>query len=93
MSAGQTVQLFNNVSLVATVITSGSTYIFGADATMARAGVLLAGKVKVDVDGETQFAVGPHGVFRIPPGVGCAVHNHCYVDAALQITSISVIDT
>ena len=90
MSLGQGgLQIADNVSLTSSVITSGSTYSFAADPNKIRACVLLAGKVKVDVDGEAQFTVGPQGVFRIAPGVGCSVHNHFYVDATMQITTVT----
>lgn len=89
MSLGQSLQLTTNVSLTSTVITSGSANTFAADTTKARACVVLSGKVKVNVDGEAQFTVGPHGVFRIAPGMGCSVQNHFYVDATMQITTVT----
>lgn len=57
---------------------------------MTRICFLASGKVRVQVDGEAEFAIGGHGMFRINPGVGCTVFNKAYVDAVVHVTSMKI---
>lgn len=71
-------------------IPSGTVHKFEADASITRLCSLAGGKVRVKVDGEDEFAIGWHGMFRINPGVGCTVFNRAYVDAVLHVTGMRI---
>lgn len=50
---------------------------------------MISGKLKVQVGGEKEFVVGQRGMFRIGPGVKCLVVNSSYIDAMLQVTTMT----
>jgi hypothetical protein len=54
-----------------------------ADASSTRLVSVAAGKVRVKL-GEEKFVVGPHGLIKVKPGVGCAVRNGVYLDAVVH---------
>lgn len=50
---------------------------------------MIGGKLKVQVGDEKEFVVGQRGMFRISPGVKCLVVNSSYIDAMLQVTTMT----
>lgn len=50
---------------------------------------MISGKLKVQVGDEKEFVVGQRGMFRISPGVKCLVVNSSYIDAMLQVTTMT----
>lgn len=56
---------------------------------MTRVCVMISGKLKVQVGDEKEFVVGQRGMFRIGPGVKCLVVNSSYIDAMLQVTTMT----
>lgn len=75
----------------ATPIAAGGTHQFTVDESCTRICTLAAaaGKLRVRVAGEPEFAIGAHGVFRIAPGAACSVVNRCYADVVLHVTVLS----
>jgi hypothetical protein len=45
--------------------------------------------VKVRIQGEEEFDLGPHGMFRLLPGRSCVVLNRLYGSAVLHVTEVS----
>ncbi|KAM7220454.1 hypothetical protein V8F06_004233 [Rhypophila decipiens] len=84
----RTIQVAKGISFVATHIPSGTVHRFVPDETKLRMCTLANGKLRVTVDGEPEFAIGTHGVFKLSPGKGCRIVNRAYVDAVLHVTSV-----
>ncbi|KAK3294303.1 uncharacterized protein B0H64DRAFT_184045 [Chaetomium fimeti] len=55
-----------------------------ADAHKTRLCSVAAGKVRVSIGEETEFVVGPHGMFKVKPGVRCVVRNGLYLEAVVH---------
>ncbi|KAK3380828.1 hypothetical protein B0H63DRAFT_474433 [Podospora didyma] len=89
LSTNRIVQVSKGISLLTTIVASGATQNFKANAATTRICTVTNGKVRVQVDGEDEFIIGSNGVFTISPGVGCSVQNRSYIDARLQITSLA----
>ncbi|KAK0742798.1 hypothetical protein B0T18DRAFT_170317 [Schizothecium vesticola] len=89
ISIGQTVQLFTDVSLSTQVISSSGAFSFTPDGNKTRVCVIIGGKLKVQVGDEKEFVIGQRGMFRISPGVKCLVLNTTYIDAMLQVTTMT----
>jgi hypothetical protein len=66
----------------------GATLHLGPQAQCARLCVVVQGKVRVRPQGEEEFAIGLHGIFRVGAAAACTVQNRAYVDALVQITEI-----
>ena len=47
---------------------------------------IAAGKVQVKLGDVGEFLLGPHGMFKVKPGVECYVTNRLYLDAVLHTT-------
>lgn len=50
---------------------------------------MIAGKLKVEVDGEKGFTIGCRSMFRVGPGAKCLVVNGSYVDAVVHVTTLT----
>lgn len=61
---------------------------FKAEAEKTRICSLAAGKLSVEFDEGTEFTIGPHGLFKIKPGVACSVQNRLYIDAILHMSTV-----
>lgn len=55
---------------------------------------LATGKLSVKTTGgpgsDTEFRIGPNGMFKVPPGMACVVRNRVYVDAVLHVTTVDI---
>lgn len=60
----------------------------GADPLGLRFCSLTAGKLLVEVEGNAPFLIGPHGVFKLAPGVSAEVSNASEVDAVLHVSTV-----
>lgn len=60
----------------------------GADPLGLRVCSLTAGKLLVEVEGNAPFLIGPHGVFKLAPGVSAEVSNASEVDAVLHVATV-----
>jgi len=50
---------------------------------------IASGKLRVRIDGESEFTIGPHGLFKVRPGTACSVQNRLYIDAIVHISSLT----
>jgi len=50
---------------------------------------VASGQVRIRISDEPEFTVGPHGLFKLKPGVACVVENRNYDDAVLHVSLIS----
>ena len=50
---------------------------------------VAVGKVRVSINDEPEFIIGPNGLFKIRPGDTCTVSNWLYINAALHISAIA----
>ncbi|KAK4248291.1 hypothetical protein C7999DRAFT_13707 [Corynascus novoguineensis] len=55
-----------------------------AEADKTRLCSVAAGKVRITIGAEPEFAVGPHGLFKVPPGAECTVQNGLGFDAVVH---------
>lgn len=81
-----TVRVSADVLFRVEVITSGSSTRRVADRGRMRVCSVAAGKVRVRVEGEDEFSVGLHGMFKVRAGKACVVQNRLYEDAVLHIS-------
>lgn len=49
---------------------------------------LAAGKLRVRIEGQPEFVIGPNGMFSIKPRLACTVENRLYIDAVLHVSTI-----
>ncbi|KAK3940330.1 hypothetical protein QBC46DRAFT_408434 [Diplogelasinospora grovesii] len=86
LSTFQTVQVTSDLGYRVDRVLPGSTHRFEADAEKIRLISVAQGKVRVrfDKSGE-EFAIGPHGMFKLPAQMGCSVLNRMYCDAVLHV--------
>lgn len=70
------------------VVPAASTHPFEPDYERVRICSLVAGKLMVRLDGEPEFIIGHHGMFKLLPGAGGFVVNGLGVDAVLHVSSV-----
>jgi len=70
-------------------IQSGATLQLEADEGKWRICSIASGKVRVQTGDEPEFTIGPHGMFKVKPGVASTVQNWMYMDAILHVTVLS----
>jgi len=70
------------------VVRPGDVTQYAAQPNGTRICAVAAGKLRVRLGDMEEFAIGPHGMFKILPGVACNVENRIYVDATLHITTV-----
>lgn len=68
-------------------IKSGHSLQMEADPAKTRYCSLATGKLRVGVEDQPDFTIGPHGMFKIEPGLKAWVQNRLYVDSVLHIAS------
>ncbi|KAK3941388.1 hypothetical protein QBC46DRAFT_431153 [Diplogelasinospora grovesii] len=88
ISTRPNIQVRDKIVFSSISIPSGNMQRFEIDPEKTRVCSLISGKVTVQVDGESQFKVGPQGMFPVQPGVSCTVLNNCYAVAVLHVTSV-----
>ncbi|KAK3389346.1 hypothetical protein B0H63DRAFT_463461 [Podospora didyma] len=89
LSANHEASVCDDVTVRVSTIYSGTTLKLNADATKMRICSVGTGKVSVQLGGEPEFVIGPHGMFKVKPGVACVVRNTMYLDATLHMTLLS----
>ncbi|RYO88846.1 hypothetical protein DL764_008674 [Monosporascus ibericus] len=83
---GQAVMVAPNIAFQVVTVRPGTAHMWKKDGTdKLRLCSVAAGKVKVKMHGE-EFTIGPHGMFKVGPGVECTAINTLYVDAMLHIS-------
>ncbi|RYP76646.1 hypothetical protein DL769_003606 [Monosporascus sp. CRB-8-3] len=83
---GQAVMVAPNIAFQVVIVRPGTTHMWKKDATnKLRLCSVAAGKVKVKMHDE-EFTIGPHGMFKVGPGVECTAINMLYLDAVLHIS-------
>ncbi|RYP62450.1 hypothetical protein DL770_009588 [Monosporascus sp. CRB-9-2] len=83
---GQAVMVAPNIAFQVVTVRPGTTHMWKKDGTdKLRLCSVASGKVKVKMHGE-EFTIGPHGMFKVGPGVECTAINTLYVDAMLHIS-------
>ncbi|RYP15293.1 hypothetical protein DL765_005817 [Monosporascus sp. GIB2] len=83
---GQAIMVAPNVAFQVIIVRPGTTHMWKKDGTgKLRLCSVAAGKVKVKMHDE-EFTIGPHGMFKVGPGVECTAINTLYVDAMLHIS-------
>lgn len=85
LTANHKVRVSADAAFRVDVIGSGSSLRWNAKRDMLRICSVGAGKVKVRIQGEEEFDLGPHGMFRLVPGKSCVVTNRLYWDALLHV--------
>ncbi|RYO74871.1 hypothetical protein DL766_008152 [Monosporascus sp. MC13-8B] len=83
---GQAITVAPNIAFQVVIVRPGTTHMWKKDGTgKLRLCSVAAGKVKVKMHDE-EFTIGPHGMFKVGPGVECTAINTLYVDAMLHIS-------
>lgn len=66
-------------------IRGGTTLRLNAERDKVRFCLVVNGKLKVRIDGEEEFVIGPHGMFKVRPGAACTALNTSYFWALVSI--------
>jgi len=88
LSAGHEIQVCPEASFKVQTIRSGMTHRFDPSDDTTRLCSIASGKLKVKIEGEDEFVLGPHGMFKVKHDVGCTVENQLYLDVIMHITTI-----
>jgi hypothetical protein len=89
LTANQSVRVSEDAAFRVEVVSSGASLRWTAYPDRMRICSVGAGKVKVRIQGEEEFDLGPHGMFRLLPGLSCVVLNKLYGDAVLHVSEFS----
>ncbi|KAK3324038.1 hypothetical protein B0T19DRAFT_427561 [Cercophora scortea] len=89
LSTNKSVPVCEDVSFRVDTIQSGATLQMEPERNMTRICSLATGKARVKLEGEAEFTIGPHGMFKVKAGVSCTVQNWLYDNAILHVTSLS----
>lgn len=92
LSSNKSAQVHNDLAVRIDVVATGSTLRFDPMNDKMRSCIVHSGKLRVKVDGEPEFAIGPLGQFKIPTGVACTAQNRLYVDSVLIVNTLTVYD-
>ncbi|CAK7265753.1 hypothetical protein SEPCBS119000_001673 [Sporothrix epigloea] len=87
LTSSQMVPINHNMSYRIQVVRPGSMISFEPDAWFTRTCTLASGKLRVTV-ADTEFVMGPHGMFLVAPGKKFYVQNRLYIDAYLHIIAL-----
>ncbi|KAK4448009.1 hypothetical protein QBC34DRAFT_301814 [Podospora aff. communis PSN243] len=86
LSTNHVVPVMDDVFFRVDTIYSGATLQIDPEEFKTRICSVASGKVRVRTGDEPEFTIGPHGMFKVKPGVGCKVQNWMYMDAILHVT-------
>ncbi|KAK3687743.1 hypothetical protein B0T22DRAFT_138109 [Podospora appendiculata] len=89
LSTNKSIPVCEDVSFRVDTIESGATLHMEPERNMTRICSLATGKARVKLEGEAEFTIGPHGMFKVKAGVSCTVQNWLYDNAILHVTSLS----
>lgn len=84
----QSIPVAADVSFRVDTIKSGHKLEFEATTSKTRYCSVACGKVRVSVAGQPEFVIGPHGVFKIKPGVKAWAQNRLYIDSVVHVVSV-----
>jgi hypothetical protein len=87
LGSSRPIQVSNDLSLRIADVRGGTTLRFEAEQDNTRICTIASGKLKVKIDGEPEFIVGPRGMFKIRPGAAATALNTSYFWAAVFITT------
>lgn len=89
LEVNQSIPISADVSFEVKTIKSGHSFDLDGVQTKARYCSLATGKLLVRVEGQPEFTIGPHGLFKVAPGVKASVQNRLYVDSVLHISTVA----
>ncbi|KKY38047.1 hypothetical protein UCDDA912_g01957 [Diaporthe ampelina] len=84
----QSIPVAADVSFRVDTIKSGHKLEFEATTSKARYCSVASGKLRVSIAGQPEFVIGPHGVFKIKPGVKAWAQNRLYIDSVVHVVSV-----
>lgn len=84
----QSIPVAADVSFRVDTIKSGHKLEFEANTSNTRYCSVAAGKLRVSIAGQPEFVIGPHGVFKIKPGVKAWAQNRLYIDSVVHVVSV-----
>lgn len=87
LETNRAVQVSAEVQFEVKTIKSGSSLQVEADSSRMRYCSVASGKLRVCVDEQPEFTIGPHGMFKVEPGATARAQNRLYIDSVLHITS------
>ncbi|KAH8176970.1 Cupin, RmlC-type [Sarocladium implicatum] len=87
LTSREPVAVSDDISFNVAVISSGSTIHLSVEDSKLRTCSVATGKVRVKI-GNTEFKIGPHGMFKVMPGEDCKVENRHYMDAYIHCTTV-----
>lgn len=88
LEAQQMVRVSPELSFRVETVKSGRTLDFEADQARTRYCSLASGKLRVILEGQPEFTIGTHGLFKISPGVKGRVQNRLYIDSVLHVNAV-----
>lgn len=83
----QDVQISPDVQFRVETIRSGYTVELEPHAKHTRYCTVASGKLRVTIEGQEDFIIGTHGMFKMMPGKKTRVQNRLYIDAVLHIST------
>jgi hypothetical protein len=87
LGASQGTQVTNDLTVRIADVRGGTTLRLDAEQDKVRICTVVSGKLKVRIDGEQEFIVGPLGMFKVRPDAACTALNTSYFWAAVLITT------
>ncbi|KUI67543.1 hypothetical protein VM1G_03615 [Cytospora mali] len=84
----QAVRISPELSFRIETVKSGRTLDFEAEKGRTRFCSVASGKLRVSLEGQPEFTIGTHGLFKINPGVKGWVQNRLYIDSILHVNTI-----
>ncbi|KAG8160388.1 hypothetical protein KVR01_009924 [Diaporthe batatas] len=84
----QSIPVAADVSFRVDTIKSGHKLEFEATTSNTRYCSVATGKLRVSIAGQPEFVIGPHGVFKIKPGVKAWAQNRLYIDSVVHVVSV-----
>ncbi|KUI58945.1 hypothetical protein VP1G_06169 [Cytospora mali] len=84
----QAVRISPELSFRVETVKSGRTLDFEAEKGRTRFCSVASGKLRVSLEGQPEFTIGTHGLFKINPGVKGWVQNRLYMDSILHVNTI-----
>ncbi|KAI1496845.1 hypothetical protein F5X99DRAFT_399090 [Biscogniauxia marginata] len=85
LSQNQAVRISRDVSFQVITIKPGTAHSFEATAGKLRLCSVASGKAKVKIAGQ-EFDMGPHGLFKVSPGISATAMNMLYIDVTIHVS-------
>lgn len=87
LETNQAVQVGADIWLEVKTIRAGHQLQLEADPGKTRYCTVARGKLRVNVQDQPGFSIGPDGMFKLDPGLRASVLNRLYQDSVLHVTS------